>query len=106
MPLSSGLEFDAARLAAYCERWKLAELAVFGSALRSDFRPDSDVDFLASFAEGADWSLFDHVAMAQELSQIVGRPVDLVNRRAVARSDNWIRRRAILESAEPVYVAR
>jgi predicted nucleotidyltransferase len=92
-------------IARFCERWKINELALFGSAARGDMRPESDVDILASFNPDADWSLFDHIAMEEELATIVGRKVDLVSRRAVERSDNWIRRDAILQSAEPFYVA-
>ena len=61
------------RLADFCRRWKIAELRVFGSALREDFRPDSDLDLLVRFAPDADWSLLDHVAMEEELAAIVGR---------------------------------
>ncbi len=94
------------QLAEFCRRWKIAELRVFGSVLRDDFRPDSDVDLLVSFFTDADWSLLDHVAMEEELSGILGRKVDLVSRRAIERSSNWIRRQAILETAEPYFVAR
>jgi len=90
----------------FCRRWKVAELRVFGSALRDDFRPESDLDLLVSFSPDADWSLLDHVAMEEELSGILGRKVDLVSRRAIERSSNWIRRKAILESAEPYFVSR
>lgn len=82
------------------------ELAVFGSALREDFAPDSDVDLLATFAPDAQWSVLDHVSMEEELAALFGRKVDLVNRRAVERSPNPVRRQAILESAQPYYVAR
>ena len=85
----------------FCRRWKIAELRVFGSALREDFRRDSDLDLLVTFAPDADPSLLDHVAMEEELSGIVGRKVDLVSQRAIERSSNWIRRKAILESAVP-----
>ncbi len=94
------------RLREFCHRWKIAELRLFGSALREDFRSDSDLDLLVSFAPEADWSLLDHVAMEEELASILGRKVDLVSRRAIERSSNWIRRKAILESAEPYFVAR
>jgi predicted nucleotidyltransferase len=77
---------------------------LFGSVLRDDFRPDSDVDVLVTFAPEAEWSLFDHVTMEEELSSILGHKVDLVSRRAIERSRNWIRRKAILEAAEPFYV--
>lgn len=89
----------------FCRRWKIRTLAVFGSALRDDFGPDSDVDVLVTFELFADWSLLDHMQMQEELEALLGRKVDLVNRRAVERSPNWIRRKAILGSAETVYVA-
>jgi predicted nucleotidyltransferase len=89
------------RVAEFCRRWKIAELRAFGSVLREDFRPDSDLDLLVRFGPDADWSLMDHVAMEEELACIVGRKVDLVSQRAIERSSNWIRRNAILESAEP-----
>lgn len=92
-------------LAAFCLRWKIAELAVFGSALREDFGADSDVDLLVTFAPDADWSLLDHVRMQEELAQLLGRPADLVSRRAIERSPNPIRKRAILGSARTVYAA-
>lgn len=87
-------------------RWKVRELDFFGSVLREDFRPDSDVDVLVSFAPEAAWGLLDHLQMETELSALLGRKVELVSRRAVEHSPNWIRRRAILESAQPYYVAR
>ena len=94
------------RIADFCRRWKIVELSLFGSVLRDDFRSDSDVDLLVSFAPEAEWSLFDHIRMEEELSSIFGRKVDMVSRRVVERSDNWIRRKVILETAEPYYVAR
>ena len=59
-----------------------------------------------TFAPDADPSLLDHVAMEDELSGIVGRKVALISQRAIERSSNWIRRKAILESAEPYFVSR
>lgn len=91
-------------LSAFCRRWRIARLEVFGSALRDDFRPDSDVDFLVTFAPDASWSLLDLDEMEEDLARLIGRKVDLVSRRGVERSQNWLRRRAILGSAEPVYV--
>ncbi len=87
-----------------CDRWKIRELALFGSVLRNDFRPDSDIDLLVTFSPDADWSLFDHVQMQQELVNILKRKVDLVSKRAIERSHNWIRRREILETAKIIYV--
>ncbi|OGO27568.1 MAG: hypothetical protein A2Z16_01270 [Chloroflexi bacterium RBG_16_54_18] len=93
-------------IAEFCRRWLIAELAVFGSALREDFNADSDIDLLVSFAPEARWSLLDHIQMEEELSGLLGRPVDLVSKRAVSRSDNWIRRKAILENARIIYATR
>jgi uncharacterized protein len=100
------IPIPADRLEEYCRRWKIAELRVFGSVLREDFHPDSDLDLLVRFGPDAHWSLLDHVAMEEELSGIVGRKVDLVSQRAIERSTNWIRRKAILESAEPYFASR
>jgi len=104
--MSARIPIDRKKVADFCRRWKITEFALFGSVLRDDFRPDSDVDVLVTFAPDAEWSLFDHVDMEEELSAMLDRKVDLISRRAVERSDNWIRRKAILSTAEPVYVAR
>jgi predicted nucleotidyltransferase len=93
------------KIEAFCRKWKIRELALFGSVLREDFRPDSDVDVMVTFVKEAHWSLFDMVDMQDELKDILGREVDLVERLAVERSENYIRRRHILQSLEPVYVA-
>ena len=100
------ISLDRKRIAKFCKRWKIAELSLFGSVLRDVFGPDSDVDMLVTFARDAEWGLFEHVAMEEELTAIVGRKVDLVSRRAIEHSQNWIRRKAILSSAEALYVAR
>jgi predicted nucleotidyltransferase len=100
------LPVDREKISTFCQRWHITEFAFFGSILRNDFRPDSDVDVLVTFAPEADWSLFDHVTMEEELSALLGRKVDLVSRRAIERSSNWLRRKAILETAEPYYAAR
>ena len=100
------IEARPEKIAEFCRRWKIKELRLFGSALRNDFGPESDVDFLVTFAPDAQWSLLDHAVMEEELSGLLGRKVDLVSRRAVERSSNWIRRKAILESAESYYVER
>ncbi|MFO8006536.1 MAG: nucleotidyltransferase domain-containing protein [Candidatus Brocadiia bacterium] len=102
MPRAIGIEPEAAER--FCRRWRITEFALFGSVLREDFGPDSDVDVLVTLAPDADWSLLDPVAMEEELSGLLGRDVDIVTRRSVERSANWIRRREILESAEPYYV--
>jgi predicted nucleotidyltransferase len=104
--VNAKIKFDRNLIGEFCRHWKITELSVFGSALRKDFRDDSDIDVLVSFAADADWSLMDHAQMEQELAAQLGRKVDLVSRRAIERSSNWIRREDILSTAEPVYVAR
>ncbi len=94
---------DKAKLSAFCRRWRIVELALFGSVLRPDFRDESDIDVLATFADDVQWSLLDHVAMEEELSEMVKRKVDLSSRRSVERSTNWIRRQEILQTAETWY---
>ena len=92
-------------IAAFCKRWRVTELALFGSALREDFTRKSDVDVLVRFDPEARTSLSDMARMQEELSRIFGRRADLVERRAIEQSRNYIRRKAILESAQCVYAA-
>ena len=92
-------------IAGYCRKWKIVELAVFGSVLRNDFGPDSDVDVLVRFDPTARHGLSEWMAMEQELAEILGRDVDLISRQAIEWSDNYIRRKAILGSARVVYAA-
>ena len=89
-------------LAAFAERWQIREVALFGSALREDFGPESDADLLATFSPGETWSLLDLARMQIELEDMVGRAVDLVEVRALR---NPVRRRLILDSSETVYAA-
>ena len=97
-----GIDLDSPAIRAFCRKWKIRELAVFGSILRDDFRPDSDVDFLVTFEEGAKWDLFDRADMEEELAAIVGRPVDFVDRSTIESSRNRFRKREILSTAERV----
>lgn len=77
-------------------------MAVFGSALREDFGPESDVDFLVTFFEQARWTLFDWAEMIEELKKITGREIDLVERESIR---NPFRRRSILARMEVIYGA-
>lgn len=90
-------------LAAYCRRWQIVEAALFGSVLRDDFGPQSDVDVLVRFDPRARHTLFDMVRMQAELTALLGRQADIVERVAVERSPNYLRRRDILQSAETIY---
>jgi predicted nucleotidyltransferase len=90
-------------IAAFCQRWNVAELSLFGSALRDDFGPDSDVDVLIHFGPGGTMTLESMMGMRDELSAIFGgREVDLVERRLVT---NPFRRFEILTHREILYAA-
>lgn len=97
------ISLDQDRIDAFCERWQVTELALFGSVLRDDFRPDSDIDLLVSFHPDARHTLLDLVDMQEELEAIFGRRVDLVSRRAIEQSRNYIRRASILGSIEVIH---
>src|SRR5688572_9659809 len=103
--VTARIALDEAALAAFCDRWRVAALELFGSVIRDDFRPDSDVDVLVTFQPDANWGLLEHAAMEDELATLVGRPVDLLSRRAVERGANPIRRESILESAVTLFTA-
>ena len=90
---------------AFCKRWEVKELSLFGSVLRDDFGPGSDVDVLVRFESEHTPGLFGIVRMERELSELFGRQVDLVTRGAIDNSRNYIRRKAILDSARVVYAA-
>ena len=92
-------------LRAFCRKWKVRELALFGSVTRpEEFGPDSDVDVLVTFEPAAPWRLFDWVHMEDELAKAFGRRVDLVERAAVEESDNQFRRDSILASVVSLHV--
>ena len=69
------LRKDDVALADFCRRWKIKELAVFGSAVRGDIRPDSDIDLLVTFAPEINWTMFDHYRMEDELAEMFAREV-------------------------------
>lgn len=96
------MEIPRDKIDSFCKQWKVKELSLFGSALRDDFRPDSDVDVLVSFFSDARWSLFDLVNMADELRDVFGRPVDLVEKEALR---NPFRRHSILSTRKVIYAA-
>src|SRR4030043_1647311 len=94
------IEIPKEKIAEFCQKWKIREFSFFCSVLRADFRHDSDIDVLVTFDESARHTLFDLVHMEEDLKKIFGRDVDLVSRRGIETSRNYIRRRAILDSAE------
>ncbi len=101
--LTTQVRLPMGKIADFCCRWKIIKLELFGSALCDDFHPNSDVDFLFTFSEDADWSFGQQLKMEDELSDIIGRPVDLVKRSVIENSENWYRREHILKSTVPIY---
>lgn len=97
-------EFDALAVAEFCRKWHIAEMSLFGSVLRDDFKADSDVDVLISFAENVALGLLDKMAAREELEAILGRNVDLITQSGLL---HWTTlpsiRENILAEAEIVY---
>ncbi len=102
--MNAQIPINQDEILAFCQRWNIIELALFGSVLRDDFRPDSDVDVLVTFAPDTRRRLVDLLDMEDELAALFGRAVDLVERRLVEQNQNYIVRKHILRSAETVYV--
>ena len=96
------IQIDKRKISDFCRRWHVVEFSLFGSAVREDFKPDSDVDVLVSFEENAPISLFDMAQMQIELEDLFDRPVDLVEKEGLR---NPYRRESILSSAQVLYVA-
>ena len=96
------IELPEERIADFCRRWKITEFAVFGSVLREDFSPDSDIDVLVTFTEDCGHSLFDLAQMQDELKAILAREVDLVEKAGLR---NPFRKHAILNNMEVIYAA-
>ncbi len=96
------MDVPGARIAEFCRHWRITELALFGSVLRDDFRPDSDVDVLVTFAPEACWGWAELDRMEEELKEIFGHPVDLVEKEAVR---NPFIRHHILHNHRIVYAA-
>jgi predicted nucleotidyltransferase len=92
-----------AAIQAFCQRWQIAELSVFGSILRDDFDANSDVDFLYILKPNTHWGWRDLIQAEEELAQLLSRKVDLVSKVSIEQSHNWLRKRNILSSAKVIY---
>ncbi|MFP4299717.1 MAG: nucleotidyltransferase family protein [Spirulinaceae cyanobacterium] len=90
----------------FCHKWQVIEFALFGSVLREDFRPDSDIDVLLTFSPTAKRGLTETLQMRDELETIFDPNVDLIVKSALERSQNWLRRQNILESAQIIYATQ
>lgn len=104
--LQQRLNISTKVLENFCQQHQIIELALFGSVLRADFSLSSDLDFLVTFSPNLKLSLMDLVGIQYELEELVKRDVDLIEKRAIANSQNWIRRENILATAEIIYEAR
>ena len=96
------LPIDQARITAFCRKWKIREFSLFGSVLRDDFRPESDIDVLVSLEPDAPWSLWEWIDMKEELTDLFGRDVDLLEKDGLR---NPFRRHAILTSKQVIYAS-
>jgi len=89
----------------FCRKWRIVRFELFGSVLRDDFDDQSDIDVMVTFAPGTRWTFRDDLEIEDELGGLFGRHVDVVERAQIEQSPNWIRRKAILDSAALVYAA-
>lgn len=96
------VEIPQERIEEFCRKWHISELALFGSVLRDDFRPDSDIDVLVTFEPGARVSLFGFVEAQDELTRLLGKVVDLVEKAALR---NPFIRQHVLANNRVIYVA-
>jgi uncharacterized protein len=99
----SAIELPVQQIQEFCQKWQVTEFALFGSVLRDDFRPDSDIDILITFSPTAKRGLAETLQMRDELQAIFNRKIDLIVKAAIERSENWLRRKNILESAQVIY---
>ncbi len=96
------LKVSAAALAALCRNWRVAEMAVFGSALREEFGLESDVDVLVTFEPDAGWDLWDFTRFEGELRQLLHRKTDVVESSALR---NPFFRSEVMRTREVIYAA-
>ncbi|MES1243184.1 MAG: nucleotidyltransferase family protein [Acidobacteriota bacterium] len=101
-PAQSRIPLPLAEIESLCRKWRIRELSLFGSVLRDDFSPGSDVDILVVFEPDAHWSLFDFIDLQDELAAVLRRKVDVVSERGLR---NPFRRREILGTRQVVYAA-
>jgi len=103
---SAVIELPTKEISDFCKRWQVAEFALFGSVLRDDFRPDSDIDVMVEFYPEAHPTFSSLDQMEAELKSIFHRDVDLVTRQGIESSRNYLRRHEILSSAQVIYATR
>ena len=102
---TAAIEVPTEQIADFCQRWQVIELALFGSVLRDDFQPDSDIDVMVRFYPEAHPTFRTLDEMEAELQTIFRRDVDLITRQGMETSRNYLRRHEILSSAQVIYAA-
>jgi uncharacterized protein len=101
--LTTHIELPMDKIAEFCRRWGVARLETFASAIRDEFRPGGDVDYM--FTPGPGFHRETALGpMTKELAGLLGREVNLTERCQIERMDNRIQRRHILQTASSVYV--
>jgi uncharacterized protein len=93
-------------IAKFCQNWGITEMALFGSVLREDFQPGSDIDFLITFDPNVRQGLLTLAKIKHELELMLDRPVDLALKDSIKTSENWIIRREILTNSQIIYEQR
>jgi uncharacterized protein len=104
--IQTRLGLSSQEVATFCQQWGITKMALFGSILRDDFRVDSDIDLLITFAPSARQGLLTLAKIKYELESQLQRPVDLIPEASIQMSDNWIRQREILSTAQTIYEQR
>ena len=104
--MKAAIELPTEKIKAFCQKWQLTELALFGSVLRDDFRPDSDIDVMVQFDPDAHPAFSTLDQMETELKTIFDRDIDLITRQGIESSRNYLRRHEILSSAQVIYATR
>jgi uncharacterized protein len=103
--LAQNLDLPIVEIKKICDRWQIVEFALFGSVLRDDFQPTSDIDILIDFAPNARKGLLSLARIKHELEDLLGREVDILTKQSIEQSYNLTRSRNILKSAQVLYVA-
>ena len=104
--MKAAIELPTEKITTFCQKWQLTELALFGSVLRDDFRPDSDIDVMVQFNPDAHPTFSTLDKMETELKTIFDRDIDLITRQGIESSRNYLRRHEILSSAQVIYATQ
>lgn len=103
MDIYHRLNTDENKLIQICQQWQIVELSLFGSVLRNDFNKNSDIDILVTFADDAKITFFDLDSIENQFSLLFNRAVDIVTKKAIENSSNWIRKQNILANSKVIY---